>query len=247
MPDPYRALAPFYDEAMGWRPKDTKLLRELIQDHHPFAKTILELACGTGSLLQHFSSRYRVSGLDHSATMLARAKRKIPRVTFYRQNMTTFHINESFDVIFCAFNSLNHVSTFTGWKRTFERAAHHLNPFGIFIFEVNTPKRLKVDPEEPWVVHPFGRHLISVRTKYQQGLTSSLIVNVFERTRDNRYRLHESRIREIAFPRSRIRKALSPWFSKIEVVDPNRRHPSRHSERLYFICHKKATSLDWQA
>src|SRR6266581_41583 len=39
---------------------------ELIERHHPEARTILELACGTGAILEQLQRDYEVVGLDVS-------------------------------------------------------------------------------------------------------------------------------------------------------------------------------------
>jgi len=74
----YDLFAKHYDEVMGDRSDDAAELQKLISKHNPRAKTILELACGTGSVLQHFEKRYDVYGLDLSPGMLALARKKVP-------------------------------------------------------------------------------------------------------------------------------------------------------------------------
>jgi hypothetical protein len=63
-------------------------------------------------------------------------------------------------------------------------------------------------------------------------------IKVFERTRRNRYRLHEEDIQEVSFPARRIVSALRAHFPRVEVIDTDRKRPSVESERLYFVCKK---------
>jgi len=90
---------------------------------------VLELGCGTGSMLEHLQDSYQVSGLDTSSRMLSIARKKVSRAGLFRQNMVDFKINERFDVIFCVFDSINHVRRFSDWKKVF---ASSLGCIGIY-------------------------------------------------------------------------------------------------------------------
>ena len=51
---------------------------DLIRARHPRAKSLLEVACGTGRYLELFTAHFDVEGLDLSPEMLARAKARLP-------------------------------------------------------------------------------------------------------------------------------------------------------------------------
>ena len=74
----YEVFAPFYDRVMGDRGREGSYLHELIQRHSPGAATVLELACGTGAILEQLHPHYEASGLDASRRMLDIAARKVP-------------------------------------------------------------------------------------------------------------------------------------------------------------------------
>ena len=65
----YRLFARFYDAIQGNR-AHAAFLRDLIERQHPSARTVLELACGTGSILKQLQADYSVTGLDLSPEML---------------------------------------------------------------------------------------------------------------------------------------------------------------------------------
>jgi ubiquinone/menaquinone biosynthesis C-methylase UbiE len=56
---------------MGERSKVAEHLRGLIRTANPNAKNVLELGCGTGSMLKRLQDAYEVSGLDVSSKMLS--------------------------------------------------------------------------------------------------------------------------------------------------------------------------------
>ena len=70
------ALGGFYDAAMGDRRAAAEQVMKLIREAKPDAKNVLELACGTGSILKCLQDAYEVSGLDVSGKMLSLHARK---------------------------------------------------------------------------------------------------------------------------------------------------------------------------
>jgi predicted TPR repeat methyltransferase len=100
----YEIFGKFYDAVMGDRSEAAERVTELIREIKPNARNVLELGCGTGSMLKHLQDRYKVSGLDISSRMLSIAGKKVSRAKLFRQDMVDFQINARFDVIFCVFD-----------------------------------------------------------------------------------------------------------------------------------------------
>jgi len=89
----YERFGEFYDAVMGDRRAAGEQVLELIRGAKPDAKNVLELGCGTGSMLKHLQDAYEVSGLDISSKMLSIARKKVPRSKLYRQDMVDFRID----------------------------------------------------------------------------------------------------------------------------------------------------------
>ena len=140
--DRYASFAKFYDAVMGDRTGPAEYLHGLIRRTKPNARKLLELACGTGSMLKHLGRYYEVSGIDLSRHMLSVARRKVPQAKLFQQNMVTFSLPERFDVICCVFDSINHIAPFSDWKKLFANVQRHLLPGGCFIFDINTQRKL---------------------------------------------------------------------------------------------------------
>jgi ubiquinone/menaquinone biosynthesis C-methylase UbiE len=66
----YERFAQFYDAVMGDRKESTDRSIGFVDVYNPKAKTVMELACGTGSVLKHLQKRYQIYGLDLSKQML---------------------------------------------------------------------------------------------------------------------------------------------------------------------------------
>ena len=95
----YHAFAPFDDAVQGDGAERVSFLRELIENRHASARTVLELACGTGSILKQLQPVYSVTGLDLSPEMLHVAAEKVPDDRLVEANMTAFDLGERFDVV----------------------------------------------------------------------------------------------------------------------------------------------------
>jgi SAM-dependent methyltransferase len=232
-------LARFYDAAMGDRTEMASYIRGLIRQHKPKAKTLLELACGTGAILKILAQSYDVVGLDLSAQMLAIARRMLPHVPFYRENMIRFDLGRKFDVIICVFDSINHVLKLSDWQKIFRNVARHLEANGLFLFDINTQAKLERLTRAPTWVNKFGRNLELVKiTDGGKGI-ANWNVSVFEHQSGSRYKLFEEDLRQISFPVNKIKAALRKQFASIKVIDPTTRQPSAASNRLYFVCKGK--------
>jgi len=233
----YDAFAPFYDQVMGDRGREAAYVHTLIQRHRPRAASVLELACGTGAILEHLQRDYEVTGLDASQPMLDIAGRRVPRARLLREDMTSFDLDESFDAVLCVFDSINHLASFADWESVFDRAVAHLAERGVFVFDVNTEQKLAAFAVAPPWTQWFGDdNLLLIDVRDEGDGAYAWKVRVFEHCGDSTYRLHVEDIRETAFPLEHIRQALRRRFRRVRVLDAERSRPTTLSQRLYFVC-----------
>lgn len=232
----YQSFAKFYDQSMGDRTKMIKLVEGFIKKYHPSAKTVFELAVGTGSILEPLSKRYAVSGLDISEPMLKIAKIKVPKARLYNQNMIDFKTKDRFDVIICIFDSINHVLKFSNWEKIFENTHKHLNKNGIFIFDINSQYMLKNKLYcEPFVQKmEKGVRLVDTENK-GHGMVD-FIIYILNRTSNGKHELIEDHAIEISFPIVKIKKSLLKYFKQVDCFDRDLKKPNKTSSRIYFIC-----------
>ena len=87
----------------------------LVRQYHPKAKQLLELGCGTGTMLSHLSGKYSCTGIDNSREMLKIAKRKAPYAEVFEGDITDFELDTTFDAVICPFDTINHLTTFNDW------------------------------------------------------------------------------------------------------------------------------------
>jgi len=150
--------------------------------------------------------------------------------------MASFELGQKFDVIICVFDSINHILSFADWGRVFRRVARHLAQGGLFLFDINTERKLRRHIREPAWVKQFDGHLLILDGADAGRGVSNWNIKIFERQTKDIYKLFEEDIQEISFPVGRIREALLEKFKAVKIIDPGRRRPSEMSETLYFLC-----------
>jgi len=234
----YNIFAKFYDSVMGDRSAVASVIKKFILENNPKSKKILEIACGTGAILKYLSKKYKVYGLDISEEMLSVAKKKVPKAKLSHQDMRNFKFSEKFDVILCLFDSINHIIKFSDWEKVFINVQKHLNKGGIFIFDINTEKKLKRISAESSFVQEFGKnYMIMDITNQGRGIVNWNI-KIFERRNNNDHIVVEENIKEKSYPIRKIKRSLQEIYSEIKVFDQKQKQTSENSERIYFICKK---------
>src|ERR1017187_5219329 len=136
-PPIYTKSARFYDALHNFKdyPDECERLRAFIQQFNSHAKTLLDVACGTGRHLEILAQYYKVEGLDLNTEFLHCASQRCPGVRFNEGNMTEFELGRTFDVITCLFSSIGYVKTVEGLEQAVGCMARHLNSCGILLVE----------------------------------------------------------------------------------------------------------------
>ena len=147
----YDALAASYDGLMadgGYRKRAEWLDRQLKKSAIP-VHTVLDLACGTGTISCLLAQKgYQVTATDGSEEMLTQAMQKAAALEgrpplFLHQTMPCLRLLEPVDAAVSTLDSLNYLTREKDIQETFCRVYRWLKPGGMFIFDVNTPYKLR--------------------------------------------------------------------------------------------------------
>jgi SAM-dependent methyltransferase len=115
-------------------PREAAELDRLIQERRPGARTLLDVACGTGAHLEHLTG-YEVEGLDLDPEMLAVARERLPNVPLHEGDMADFDLGKRFDAVVCMFSSIGYVRTAERLRSAVASMARHLEPGGVLVVE----------------------------------------------------------------------------------------------------------------
>lgn len=106
--------------------------------------SVLELGCGTGhKLVPIAADGHPCVGLDRSPDMLAEARRKADErgvtAEWVQGDMTSFHLDRTFDLVLIAANSLLHLHETDDLVSCFRSVRRHLAPGGRLVLDVFNP------------------------------------------------------------------------------------------------------------
>jgi len=111
-------------------------------------RSAVDLACGTGSVAVLLAQKeLRVTAVDLSEEMLTVARQKAMTLEnqplFLCQNLKDLYLPRGVDLAVCALDSLDYITDPADCAEAIRRVYKVLNPGGIFIFDVNTPEKLR--------------------------------------------------------------------------------------------------------
>ncbi|MFI5807660.1 class I SAM-dependent methyltransferase [Streptomyces sp. NPDC051561] len=107
-----------------------------VRSRTPQARSLLDVACGTGSHLKYFAEEFpRVEGVDLTEEMLVLARAHVPGVPLHKGDLRDFDLGATFDAVTCMFGSIGYLADTGELDRALVRLAHHLNPGATLVIE----------------------------------------------------------------------------------------------------------------
>jgi SAM-dependent methyltransferase len=151
---PYTRLAGVYDEIVvdpcygRW----AAFLHDLWRSDRGGVHTVLDVCCGTGLMASELVALgYRVVGVDASAQMLARARRRLgPEAHLVQETLPRISIDATFDAAVSTFDGLNYLTP-GELRSTLEALADRIRPGGWFVFDVHTDAMMAFTAANPVV------------------------------------------------------------------------------------------------
>jgi len=240
---PYSKFAQYYDKVMfSFESRFKAIISEVCEKHKIDTDTVLELGCGTGSNLKYFeqTGKSEVFGLDTSEEMIVIAKNKLHNAELSIQDMSKFKIDKKFNLIFCVFDSINHLMDYNSWLNVFRCVDIHLKKGGYFIFDINT--QVEINKKKRLIsTRKFDESNFFIMENYNIGKDKAewhLRFLINEDT--NKYILHEEIIREKTFPVRKIENDLNSRFRNVDIYNyTDKLNPfDKNCPTAIFVCKK---------
>ncbi len=249
----YDFLAGCYDQMTG--DVGYRQWADYIQRHfrrHPLpGNTILDLACGTGSLTRELALRgYEMIGVDRSPEMLAQAAEKdwsdcpVPPL-FLCQSMERLDLYGTVDACVCCLDSVNYVTDPRKLRRAFQRVHLFLMPGGLFLFDINTPEKLESLDGQVFLDETEDAYCVWRAEWSRRGRICSYFMDIFQRDPDSGLwergeELHRERAYSVPELTGFLREA---GFRDIKTYGDQKMRPPRAGEgRVFFVARKDVSS-----
>ncbi|PID30487.1 MAG: hypothetical protein CR982_01135 [Candidatus Cloacimonadota bacterium] len=237
----YSVFSKYYDQIMsGFSEKFNKRFNLLSKKFDFNLNSVLELACGTGNNLMFFNSdKTKIKyGLDISKDMIDIAKSKLSDTTLLVQDMTTFKIDKKFTLIFCFFDSINHLLDYNLWLKVFKNVRNHLSNDAYFIFDINTTLELNKSNTFTSVRNFNDKDIFIMRNSNIGKNTAKWELSFFVHDYSNNYKRYEECIYERTFEISRIKYDLNKFFSNVLVYNTIIEPYDENDSIAIFVCRK---------
>ena len=217
---------------------------EILKKEKLSPRTAVDLACGTGSVSLQLAQRgLRVTGVDMSEEMLCVAAQKAQELEnppyFVCQLLQNLRLPRAVDLAVCALDSLDYITNPADCAEAIRRVYKVLNPGGCFIFDVNTPQKLRAMDGQVFLDEDEDVYCVWRGEFDQQTNICSYGMDLFQRSGDVWRRSFEEH-REYAYTPEQLKQYLKDaGFTSIEIfADRRMEAPGPEEQRIYVKARK---------
>lgn len=244
--DAYKNLAASYDRLTNDVDYEAtvEFYNEILKREGVRPRTAVDLACGTGSVTVLLAKQgIRTVGVDMSEDMLTAAWEKVMDMdeppTFVCQKLQELHLPRAVDLAVCALDSLDYITDPKDCAEAIRRAYKAINPGGIFIFDVNTPEKLRAMDGQVFLDEDDDVYCVWRGEFDHKSNICSYGMDLFQRQGNVWHRSFEEH-REYAYSQEQLTKFLKDaGFTHIEVyADREFCAPREGEQRIYFKARK---------
>ena len=244
--DAYHALAASYDRLTNDVDYEAtvEFYMQILEREGLKPRTVLDLACGTGSVTKILAEMgFSVTGVDMSEEMLTVAFVKVqdlpnpPR--FICQKLQKLYVPRGVDLAVCALDSLDYITNPDDCAEAIRRTYKALNPGGIFIFDVNTPEKLRAMDDQIFLDEDDDVYCVWRGEFDEDTNICTYAMDLFQRSGDVWQRSYEEHC-EYAYSQQQLMTYLkAAGFTRIEVYgDRKFEAPGAGEQRMYFKARK---------
>ena len=207
-------------------------------------RTAVDLACGTGSVTLLLAEKgLQVTGVDLSEEMLCVAAQKAQGMDnppfFACQLLQQLHLPKGVDLAVCALDSLDYITDPEDCALAIRRIYKALNPGGCFIFDVNTPEKLRAMDGQVFLDEDDDVYCVWRGEFDLQTNICSYGMDLFQRHGDVWTRSFEEH-REYAYTPEQLKQYLKDaGFTSIEIYGDRRMESPGENEQRIFVKARK--------
>lgn len=219
--------------------KTYNLLQKICKKHKVFPRQILELECWTWEILQFFTEQSKLYGTESKEKEFQTAKQNIATGKIYHQSLNSFRLPFQWQLIYCTNTAFNKLTKFSDREKVFNKAAWHLEPYGLFIFHIHTEKYYQNFNDQISYIEDKKNNTYTItQNKKWNNNSYSTKTQIFSKDKDEHYKLSEYSNIETTFSINQIKKSLLQYFENISTIDPKGKKTTTQTNSMYIICQK---------
>jgi SAM-dependent methyltransferase len=212
-PSPYDPIAGLYHDLWaGWYLSAARpALEALFFSQVPAGAFVVDVCCGSGHVTRELIRRgYRVTGVDASTELVARARAELPEVDFRITDARHMVLDQAYDAALSTFDSLNHVLSLIGLRQVFAGVLRALKPGGLFVFDMNLEQAYLADLKQ-WAVTASDEQVSLIRGAYDTAtkIASTELIWFKRQTGSELWERHCSLVEERCYKQQEIVEALA--------------------------------------
>jgi SAM-dependent methyltransferase len=133
----YTRRPEIYDLEYSFKDYEAECARieEIVRARAPQARTLLDVACGTGKHLAFLRTSFDCEGVDLDAGLLDVARARLGDVPLHEGDMRTLALGKRFDVVTCLFSAIGLVGDLDGLAAAAQSLAAHVADGGVLLVE----------------------------------------------------------------------------------------------------------------
>lgn len=208
--------------------------------------TVLDLACGTGTLTLALKKRgFDIFGVDASEEMLTEAFSKAneagENILFLYQRMQYLILPQTVDTVLCTLDSINHIASEDILKKAFSRISKYLTDDGLFIFDANTVYKHREILGENCFIYDTDEVFCAWQNEYDESDNTVYITLDFFEPKGNSYQRSTEQFNERAYTHDEMDEMLSSAGLEILAIfdDMSFSPPTETSQREIYIVRKR--------
>lgn len=240
----YEALAGVYDALtgdVGYEKRADYIEKLFLKSRIP-VHTVLDLACGTGSMTALLTERgYELIAVDESPDMLAAAREKASDLTgeppvFLNQSMEALDLYGTVDAAICCLDSLNYLAGPREVQKTFQRLHLFISPGGLLVFDINSAAMLRELDGQVFLDEQEDVYCVWRPEFEKRSRVCTYWMDIFTKRTDGAWERSVEQHRQKAYEVEELRAwLLEAGFTHIRTYGDCRMSAPREGEnRIYF-------------